>query len=46
MKEYGIIGKTLQHSFSPRYFNNKFSDGNIEALYTAFELENIAAGKN
>lgn len=46
MKEYGIIGKTLQHSFSPRYFNNKFSDGNIEALYTAFELENIRAFKD
>lgn len=43
MKVYGIIGKSLQHSFSPRYFNNKFSDRNIDAIYTSFELENIKA---
>ncbi|MBL7704853.1 MAG: shikimate dehydrogenase [Taibaiella sp.] len=43
MKVYGIIGKSLQHSFSPRYFNNKFSDYNIDAVYEAFELENIDA---
>ncbi len=43
MKVYGIIGKSLKHSFSPRYFNNKFSDGNLDAIYEAFELENIDA---
>lgn len=43
MKEYGIIGKTLTHSFSPRYFNNKFSDNNIDAIYRIFELENMDA---
>lgn len=42
MKVYGIIGKSLNHSFSPRYFNNKFSDGSIDAIYEAFELKNIA----
>lgn len=41
MKVYGIIGKSLQHSFSPRYFNKKFSDGNMNAIYEAFELENM-----
>lgn len=43
MKEYGIIGKTLRHSFSPRYFNNKFSGDNIDAVYRTFELENMDA---
>ncbi|RYD96176.1 MAG: shikimate dehydrogenase [Sphingobacteriales bacterium] len=43
MKVYGIIGKSLQHSFSPRYFNNKFSGGNTDAIYQAFELETIDA---
>lgn len=43
MKEYGIIGKTLRHSFSPQYFNNKFSDKGIDAIYQTFELENMNA---
>lgn len=43
MKVYGIIGKSLKHSFSPRYFNNKFSDGNLDAIYETFELEKIDA---
>ncbi len=43
MKVYGIIGKSLNHSFSPRYFNNKFSGSNIDATYEAFELENVQA---
>lgn len=41
MKVYGIIGKSLKHSFSPRYFNKKFSDGNMNAIYEAFELKNM-----
>jgi len=43
MKVYGIIGKSLKHSFSPRYFNNKFSDGHLDAIYETFELEKIDA---
>lgn len=41
MKVYGLIGKTLRHSFSPRFFNNKFSIENIDAVYQAFELPDI-----
>lgn len=41
MKRYGLIGKTLKHSFSPDYFSRKFSDLQIDATYSAFELASI-----
>lgn len=41
MKEYGIIGKSLSHSFSPAYFNRKFEKQGIEACFYAFELPEI-----
>jgi shikimate dehydrogenase len=41
-KTYGLIGKSLRHSFSPGYFKNKFEKEGIEnCTYRAFELENI-----
>lgn len=45
MKEYGIIGKSLSHSFSPRYFDQKFTEESIDAVFHAFELAEIDAVK-
>lgn len=41
-KTYGLIGKSLQHSFSPRYFEEKFERENLEDLqYLSFPLQHI-----
>jgi shikimate dehydrogenase len=41
MKTYGLIGKSLKHSFSKSYFEKKFADLGIHAEYMNFELEAI-----
>jgi shikimate dehydrogenase len=42
-KKYGLIGYPLSHSFSGRYFNEKFEKEQIrDASYELFPLENIA----
>lgn len=38
MDLYGLIGKSLKHSFSPDYFNRKFQDLNINAVYNLIEV--------
>ena len=39
---YGLIGKTLKHSFSQKYFREKFKKENISnSDYLLFELESI-----
>ncbi len=44
MKWYGLLGKTLKHSFSKAYFTDKFQSLNItDSRYENFELETIAA---
>jgi shikimate dehydrogenase len=43
MKTFGLIGKSLAHSFSARYFNEKFfKEGISDAEYLNFELNNIS----
>lgn len=42
MHKYGLIGFPLGHSFSAKYFNNKFKVESIDAEYLNFEIENIA----
>lgn len=44
MKEvYGLIGKKLSHSFSKKYFTEKFEkEGLSDCTYNLFELEEIA----
>lgn len=42
MKEFGLIGETLSHSYSKSYFTEKFKNHGIDATYELFELENIA----
>jgi len=41
MKTFGLIGYPLEHSFSQRYFTQKFKDQNIEARYLNFPIESI-----
>ena len=38
-KKYGIIGKPLSHSLSPLLHNFWFKKYNIEASYSAIEVE-------
>ena len=41
MEKYGLIGYPLGHSFSISYFNQKFQDENIDAVYENYEIPNI-----
>ncbi len=42
LRRYGLIGKSLEHSFSVDYFADKFRKEGIEdAVYEAFPLEKI-----
>ncbi|MBN4082119.1 shikimate dehydrogenase [bacterium AH-315-B15] len=36
--KYGLIGKSLQHSFSSDYFRNKFEESRIQATYENIEI--------
>lgn len=40
-KLYGLIGYPLGHSFSAKYFAEKFQKQNIDAAYQNFAIENI-----
>lgn len=40
MREFGLLGFPLGHSFSKRYFTEKFANSNIEAQYSNFEFPN------
>lgn len=41
MDKYGLIGYPLGHSFSQSYFNEKFQNEGIDALYENFEIPSI-----
>ena len=41
MKKYGLIGKKLDHSFSKSFFEKKFEEENINAIYDNYELKKI-----
>lgn len=41
MKQFGIIGYPLGHSFSKKYFTEKFEKEGIDARYDMFPLESI-----
>jgi shikimate dehydrogenase len=42
MKQYGLIGYPLSHSFSKKYFTEKFITENItDAAYELYPLENV-----
>lgn len=40
-RKFGLIGKNIAYSFSPKYFNHKFEQEKINAIYQLFDLENI-----
>ncbi|SHJ05753.1 shikimate dehydrogenase [Tangfeifania diversioriginum] len=42
MKKYGLIGYPLTHSFSKRFFTEKFEKEEINATYENFEIESIS----
>lgn len=41
MKKYGLIGYPLKHSFSSKFFGEKFENENIDAEYNNYEIEDI-----
>lgn len=41
MKQYGLIGKHLSHSFSPAFFAKFFQKQGIDANYATYELQEI-----
>src|ERR1700748_583907 len=44
MKQYGLIGFPLSHSFSKKYFTEKFENEKItDANYELFSMEHISA---
>ena len=42
MKQFGLIGLPLAHSFSKNFFTEKFKNEKIDARYDLFELKHIA----
>jgi shikimate dehydrogenase len=42
MKKYGLIGYPLKHSFSEKYFTEKFEREGTDAVYQTFELPNLS----
>lgn len=43
MDLYGLIGYPLKHSFSQRFFTEKFLTENIDAQYSNFEIADISS---
>lgn len=41
MRKFGLIGKTLHHSFSKTFFTDYFEKENIDAEYSNYELTEI-----
>jgi len=41
MKKYGLIGYPLTHSFSKRFFTEKFETEKIDSTYDNFEIDSI-----
>ncbi|MBN4071385.1 shikimate dehydrogenase [Crocinitomix catalasitica] len=41
-RKYGLIGRSLKHSFSSDYFRNKFAKGRIRATYENVEILEIS----
>lgn len=46
MDKYGLVGFPLKHSFSRRFFTDKFEKENIDAEYLNFEIPAIGEIKN
>ncbi len=46
MNTYGVIGRNISYSFSPRYFTEKFSREGITAQFLNFDLPDLSALDN
>jgi shikimate dehydrogenase len=46
LRTFGLIGHPLTHTFSPDYFNKKFQNQGIDAVYKAFSIPDIQQLKN
>ena len=44
-REYGLIGKNIDYSFSKKFFSEKFEKDNLNCTYSNFDLENISYAK-
>ena len=42
MRSFGLIGRTLGHSFSQRYFTEKFRREGIDAQYRNYEMPDVS----
>jgi len=43
MRQFGLIGYPLSHSFSQKYFTDKFmQEGQADCSYTAYSIPTIA----
>lgn len=42
MKKYGLLGYPLTHSFSKKYFSEKFENEKIDSAYDNFEIDSIS----
>ncbi|MEZ4924059.1 MAG: shikimate dehydrogenase [Crocinitomicaceae bacterium] len=45
-RKYGLIGKKLSHSFSQKYFTEKFNNQSVNSIYFNYELNNISEVRN
>lgn len=43
MRKFGIIGKPLEHSYSAKYFTEKFIRDAIDAEYKLYEIDNLSS---
>lgn len=41
IRKFGLIGRSLKHSFSQKYFTEKFNQEHIHAIYGNYELQSI-----
>lgn len=42
MRSFGLIGKSLSHSFSQRFFSQMFAEKGIEAVYNLYEIPDVS----
>ena len=45
MRLYGLIGYPLGHSFSAKYFSEKFAEEGIDAAYQLYEISSTEDSK-
>ena len=46
MRNYGLIGHPLSHSFSMAYFNNKFKNEELDCFFINFDIEKLDSIKD